>query len=70
MIRILYYFLTNKITHEWRQKYIHSVTMNAPSFSGSGFALQALWLNRIPYTPFKNNQLTVFLKSLGAFLMQ
>lgn len=65
---IIHKFLTNITTPEWRQKYIDSVIMSAPSFSGSGESLISLYRQRIPFIKFiRNDQVKEMVGSLGAF---
>ncbi|OHS94658.1 Lecithin:cholesterol acyltransferase family protein [Tritrichomonas foetus] len=65
---IIHKLLTDMTTLEWRQKYIHSVVMSAPSFSGSGQSLIALYRQRFPFIKFyKTKQMQEMVGSLGAF---
>ena len=60
-------FLTEKMTKQWRRKYIDSSTYVAPSWSGSGQAFFATWRLRFPFIHFRFNSLRRFVGSLGAF---
>lgn len=65
---IVHKFLTEMTNPEWRQKYIHSAVLSAPSFSGSGEALVSLYRQRIPFIKFlKNDQMKEMVGSLGGF---
>jgi hypothetical protein len=49
--------LTEKTTSQWRKKFIDSVVMISPSWSGSGFAFATLLLQRLPFIPFYKTKL-------------
>jgi lecithin-cholesterol acyltransferase len=63
-------FLTKKMTKQWRQTYIHSSTYVAPSWTGSGQSLFAMWRLRFPYLHFRFQTLRDFVASMGAFHAQ
>lgn len=61
-------FLSEKTTHEWREKYIDGITMSAPSLSGSGTALVSTWRRTFPYVSMlKIGVISRFIESLGMF---
>lgn len=65
---VIYVFLTEKTTPEWRQKYIDAVTLSAPSWSGSGTALSGFVRHTLPFVPFyKTDRLRDFIDSLGMY---
>lgn len=65
---IVHKFLTEMTKPEWRQKYIHSAVLSAPSFSGSGEALISLYRQRLPFLKFyKTDELKEMVGSLGGF---
>jgi len=59
--------LTKFTTYEWRNKYIDSTILVAPSWSGSGYAFSALWEGKIPNLgPLGNDmQMARFIRSIG-----
>ncbi|OHS94445.1 Lecithin:cholesterol acyltransferase family protein [Tritrichomonas foetus] len=63
-------FLTDRMTADWRKKFIDSSTYVAPSWSGSGQAFFALWRLRFPFVHVRFNSLRRFVGSLGAFHSQ
>jgi lecithin-cholesterol acyltransferase len=63
-------FLTEKMTKEWRDRYIDSSTYVSPSWTGSGQSLFAIWRRRFPYIPLKFSRLSRFVASIGAFHAQ
>lgn len=62
--QITHYFLTNKTTPEWRKKYIDHVIHIAPSWSGTGAAIGALWWGQAGLLG-KLTRLKQMLRSLG-----
>jgi pimeloyl-ACP methyl ester carboxylesterase len=64
--QLIHRFLTDKATPEWRAKYINSVTLIAPSWSGSGRSFNTLWRIQAPIlSPFGLRQVTTFARRLG-----
>lgn len=60
-------FLTERMTAEWRKKYIDSSTYIAPAWSGSGQAFFSTWRLRFPFVHIRFETLRNFVASLGAF---
>ena len=46
---LIQHFLTHITTKEWRDKYIDSAILWAPSFGGSGLAAALMYIQHIPY---------------------
>ena len=46
---LIQYFLSHVTTKQWRDKYIDSVILWAPSFGGAGLAASLLYIQHIPY---------------------
>lgn len=63
-------FLTEKMTKEWRNKYIDSATYVSPSWTGSGQSLFSTWRLRYPYIHMEFDSLQKFVASIGAFHAQ
>jgi hypothetical protein len=45
---VSHYLLMNLTTHEWREKYIDSMILLAPSICGAGGGFNALWTEELP----------------------
>jgi lecithin-cholesterol acyltransferase len=63
-------FLTERTTAAWRARFVDSATYVAPSWTGSGQSLFALWRRRFPYIPLRFAALARFVASIGAFHAQ
>lgn len=68
--QLVHSFLMDSNDAAWRAKYIDSATYIAPSFTGSGQALYALWRLRFPYVHIRFEALRRFVASLGTFHSQ
>ena len=64
--QITHLFLTEKTTKEWRNKYIESANLIAPSFSGASLTFNLFWrLNSKYLSIFKLNKIKELAYSLG-----
>jgi len=64
-------FLTQHSTPEWRQQYIDSAILSAPSFGGSGLAFQSLVTGELPLLGvFISDRVKPAVRSIGALHAQ
>lgn len=67
---LIHMFLTERMSAEWRKKYIDSSTYIGPAWSGSGQALFSTWRLRFPFLHISFKSLKRFVASIGAFHAQ